>query len=50
MSGVSVLFCLFVFFLCVTLILPLKEEYRLTVFKDRILSKIFAPKTEKKEC
>jgi hypothetical protein len=47
MSGVSVQFCLF---LCVPSVLPLQEEHKLTVFKDRFLSKIFAPKTEKKEC
>jgi len=47
MSGVSVQVCLFLY---VTLILPLQEEHRLTVFKDRILSKIVAPETEKKEC
>jgi hypothetical protein len=47
MSGVSVQFYLFLY---VTLSLPLQEEHRLTVFKDGILSKIFAPKTEKKEC
>jgi hypothetical protein len=47
MSGVSVQFCLFLF---VALILPLQEEHRLTVFKDRILGKIFTPKPEKKEC
>jgi len=45
MSGVSVQFCLFLY---VPSILPLQEEHIFTVFKDRFLSEIFAPKTEKK--
>jgi len=47
MSGFSDQFCLLLY---VTLILPLQEEHRLTLFKDRTLREIFTPKTDKKKC